>query len=173
VSVLPRTRRRSIHDSRNLSRALAASLRDRLRRPLTEPACRTARQLSGSGEGPGTGPGADALPETGREMAARTRTSRCWRPGDRGDGERDQWPTAAANRYQQRPATAHNARTIAPTGDMFGLISGRSEGSTEHDPEYARNEPGGAGPTATEYKQLDRTDSRDGVGSLRSRDPCG
>jgi hypothetical protein len=36
VGGLPRTRRRSVHDSRNLSRAPAASLRDRLRRPLTE-----------------------------------------------------------------------------------------------------------------------------------------
>ena len=34
---LPRTRRRSIHASRNLSRAPSASLRDRLRRPRTEP----------------------------------------------------------------------------------------------------------------------------------------
>ena len=37
---LPRTRRRSIHASRNLYRAPAASLRDRLRRPWTEPVCR-------------------------------------------------------------------------------------------------------------------------------------
>ena len=77
MGVLPRTRRRSIHDSRNLSRAPAASLRDRLRRPLTEPACRQVRQLSGSGEGPGTGqqgavkaPGRPrrwgTLPESGR-----------------------------------------------------------------------------------------------------------
>jgi hypothetical protein len=47
---LPRTRRRSVHASRNLSRAPSASLRDRLRRPWTEPACRTVRQQSGSGE---------------------------------------------------------------------------------------------------------------------------
>ena len=62
VGVLPRTRRRSVHDSRNLSRAPAASLRDRLRRPLTEPDCRQDRQLSGSGEGPGTGQGAVTAP---------------------------------------------------------------------------------------------------------------
>jgi hypothetical protein len=37
VGALPRTHRRSIHASRNLSRAPAASLRDRLRRPWTEP----------------------------------------------------------------------------------------------------------------------------------------
>jgi hypothetical protein len=75
VGVLPRTRRRSVHDSRNLSRAPAASLRDRLRRPLTEPVCRMVRQLSGSGEGPGTGQG----PVAGNrpEMAMRTRASRC------------------------------------------------------------------------------------------------
>jgi hypothetical protein len=73
VGVLPRTRRRSIHASRNLSKAPAASLRDRLRRPLTEPACRQVRQLSGSGEGSGTGQGAARLPETGREMVTRTR----------------------------------------------------------------------------------------------------
>ena len=122
VGVLPRTRRRSIHDSRNLSRAPAASLRDRLRRPLTEPVCRMVRQLSGSGEGPGTGRGAAGLPETGREMAARTRASRC-QPGDRGNGEQNQplTATAAANRCRQRPATAHNSRAIAPTGDMSGL----------------------------------------------------
>ena len=49
----PRTRRRSIHASRNLSRAPSASLRDRLRRPWTEPACRQVRQQSGSGRGLG------------------------------------------------------------------------------------------------------------------------
>ena len=64
---LPRTRRRSVHDSRNLSRAPAASLRDRLRRPLTEPVCRLVLQLSGSGEGPGPGQGAAGLPEDGGE----------------------------------------------------------------------------------------------------------
>ena len=48
---LPRTRRRSIHARRNLSRAPAASLRDRRRR--TEPACREVRQQPGSGEGSG------------------------------------------------------------------------------------------------------------------------
>jgi hypothetical protein len=39
------------------------------------------RQLSGSGEGPGTGRGAAGLPETGREVVARTRASRCHQPG--------------------------------------------------------------------------------------------
>ena len=77
MGVLPRTRRRSVHGSRNLSRAPLASLCDRLRRPVTEPVCRMVRQLSGSGEGPGTGRGAAGLPEAGREVAARTRASRC------------------------------------------------------------------------------------------------
>jgi hypothetical protein len=72
----PRTRRRSVHDSRNLSRAPAASLCDRLRRPLTEPVCRQVRQQSGSGEGSGQG---------------RTRSQR---RGDLGDGAQDQRLTA-------------------------------------------------------------------------------
>jgi hypothetical protein len=118
VGVLPRTRRRSVHDSRNLSRAPAASLRDRLRRPLTEPVCRMIRQLSGSGEGPGTGQGVAGLPEAGREMATRTRASRCHQPRDRGNGEQNQpltatvAATAATTGEQQRPAAAHNSRTI-------------------------------------------------------------
>ena len=70
VDVLPRTRRRSVHGSRNLSKAPAASLRDRLRRRLTEPACRQVRQQSGSGEGPGQG------------------RARSQYQGDRGDGNR-------------------------------------------------------------------------------------
>src|SRR5439155_18010231 len=81
VGALPRTRRTSVHDSRNLSRAPPASLRDRLRRPLTEPVCRQVRQLSGSGEGPGTGQAAAKLPETGLEMVTRTRASPCRQPG--------------------------------------------------------------------------------------------
>jgi hypothetical protein len=86
--------------------------------PLTEPDCRQVRQLSGSGEGPGTGQAPARLPETGREMATRTRASRCHQPGDRGNGEQDQpltatvTATAAVNRCHQRPATAHNSRTI-------------------------------------------------------------
>ena len=48
---LPRTRRRSIHASRNLSRAPPAALRDRLRQPWTEPIRRQVWQLSGSGKG--------------------------------------------------------------------------------------------------------------------------
>jgi len=48
---------------------------------LPEPAVGVFTQLSGSGEGPGTGPGAAGLPETGREMATRTRASRCHRRG--------------------------------------------------------------------------------------------
>ena len=97
---LPRTRRRSVHASRNLSRAPAASLRDRLRRPWTEPVCRQVRQQSGSGEGSGQ----DRVRSRRRE--------------DLGDGEQDQrltatvTATAAATGYQQRPATAHNTRTI-------------------------------------------------------------
>ena len=51
---------------------------------LPEPAVGVFTQLSGSGEEPGTGPGAAGLPETGREMATRTRASRCHRPGYRG-----------------------------------------------------------------------------------------
>ena len=96
VGGLPRTRRRSVHDSRNLSRAPAASPRDRLRRPWTEPVCRQVRQQSGSGEGPGQG----------RAL------SRC--RGNFGGGEQDQQltATALATGYQQRAATAHNARTI-------------------------------------------------------------
>jgi hypothetical protein len=100
VGGLPRTRRRSVHDSRNLSRAPAASLRDRLRRPLTEPVCRQVRQQPGSGEGAWAGQG----PVTA--------------PGNLGDGEQDQrttatvTATAAANRCQQRPATARYTRTI-------------------------------------------------------------
>jgi hypothetical protein len=113
---LPRTRRRSIHDSRNLSRAPAASLRDRLRRPLTEPVCRQVRQQSGSGEGPG-------------QDRVRSRRRR-----DLGDGDQDQeltatvTATAATTSKQQRSVsvTADNARTIQPTGDMSGLKSGRS-----------------------------------------------
>jgi hypothetical protein len=49
--VLHRTRRRSIHVSRDLARALSASRRDRLRRPLPEPVCCQIRQQSGSGKG--------------------------------------------------------------------------------------------------------------------------
>jgi hypothetical protein len=77
-----------------------ASLRDRLRRPLTEPVSRQVRQLSGSGEGPGQ----DRALSQGR--------------ADLEDGDQDQrltatvTATAAANRCQQRPATAHNTRTI-------------------------------------------------------------
>jgi hypothetical protein len=135
VGVLPRTRRRSVHDSRNPSRAPAASLRDRLRRPLTEPVCRMVRQLSGSGEGPGTGQGAAGLPEAGREMAAGTRASRCHQSGDRGNGVQDQplratvtatAAAAAANRCHQRPVTAHNSRTIRTNWGYVRLISGRS-----------------------------------------------
>jgi hypothetical protein len=65
VGGLPRTRRRSVHGSRNPSRAPAASLRDRLRRPLTEPVCRQVPQLSGSGGlGQATaGPGRDGTEE--------------------------------------------------------------------------------------------------------------
>ena len=96
MGVLPRTRRRSVHDSRNLSRAPAASLRDRLRRPLTEPACRQVRQQSGSGEG----------------------RARSQRRGDLGDWAQDKrltatvTATAAAIGHQQRPAAAHYTRTI-------------------------------------------------------------
>jgi hypothetical protein len=47
----PRTRRRSVHASRNLSRALSAALRDQLLRPGTEPVRRRGRQQSGLGMG--------------------------------------------------------------------------------------------------------------------------
>jgi len=78
VDGLPRTRRRSVHGSRNLSRVPAASLRDRLRRPLTEPVCRQLRQQSSSGEGPG-------------QDKARSR-----RREDCGDGDQGQQLTATA-----------------------------------------------------------------------------
>ena len=106
---LPRTRRRSVHDSRNLSRAPAASLRDRLRRPLTEPACRQVRQQSGSGEGPGEG---------------RTRSQR---RGDLGDWAQDKrltatvTATAAAIGHQQQPRQRITPARSAPTWHMSGL----------------------------------------------------
>jgi hypothetical protein len=82
VGVLPRTRRRSVQRQPEPGKGACGVTRDRLRRPLTEPVCRQVRQLSGSGEGSGTGQGAAAsLPEAGREMAARTRASRCHQPG--------------------------------------------------------------------------------------------
>ena len=62
--------------------------------------------------------GAAGSPEAGREMATRTGASRCHQPGDRGNGEQAQPPTAtvtataAANRCHQRPAAAHDSRTI-------------------------------------------------------------
>ena len=111
---LPRTRRRSVHDSRSLSRAPLASLRDRLRRPLAEPVCRQVRQLSGSGEGSGQN----------RVLSQRR--------GDLGDGEQDQpltatvtataAPTAYSSDQRQRITPARSA----PTGDMSGLKSRRS-----------------------------------------------
>ena len=114
VAGLPRTHRRSVYDSRNLSRAPAASLRDRLRRPLQNPVCRQVRQLSGSGEGP----------RQGRALSQRRR--------DLGDGDQDQQltatvtATAAATICHQRPATAHNARSVRANWDMSGLKSRRS-----------------------------------------------
>jgi hypothetical protein len=116
VGGLPQTRRRSVHDLRNLSRAPAASLRDRLRRPLTEPVCRQVRQLSDSGDGSGQN----------RVLSQRRR--------DLGDGDQDQpltatvTATAVANRLQQRPATAHNSRTI---GANWGYV--RPEKQTVED----------------------------------------
>jgi hypothetical protein len=111
VGVLPRTLRRRVHDSRNLSR------------------------------GPGTGQGAARLPETGREMAAKTRASRCHQPGDRGKGEQDQpltatmTATAAANGCHQRPATAHNSRTIrANWGYVRPLADSRSTAPPHREP---------------------------------------
>jgi hypothetical protein len=80
---LPRTRRRSVHDSRNLSRAPAASLRDRLRRPLTEPVCRQVWQLSGSGEGLG-------------------RTGRCHGARQRPDGGDEDQGVMVADRWEPR-----------------------------------------------------------------------
>jgi hypothetical protein len=70
--VLRRTRRRSVHASRNLSRAPAASLRNGCvigsAALVTGRVCRQVRQQPGSGEGPGTGPGAARLPDAAREM---------------------------------------------------------------------------------------------------------
>ena len=111
---LPRTRRRIIHVSRNLSRALSASLRDRLRRPRTEPASRQVRQQSGSGEGLGRARLGHGTEETSE------------------NGEQDQRLTATVTQQQQPPANSSDrwqritlARS-APTGDMPGLKSGRS-----------------------------------------------
>jgi hypothetical protein len=94
--------------------------RDGLRHPLTEPACRQVRRLSGSGEGPGTGRGAARLPETGREMATRTRASRCRQPGatlshgkpPRGAGHARLWrrPGRSQDRHQ------HSSEQQAVTG---------------------------------------------------------
>ena len=47
---LPRTRRRSIHASRNLSRAHPAALRDLLRQPWTEPGVPSGLAAIGFGE---------------------------------------------------------------------------------------------------------------------------
>jgi hypothetical protein len=116
---LPRTRRRSVHASRNLSRAPAASLRDRLRRPWTEPACRKVPQQSGSGEGSGQDNGAargpvqacrrrlgcpgSASDMTVGDVAKRTRT-RCGAPR----------MTVAAGREGYG-----NCRPIAPSVNRF------------------------------------------------------
>jgi hypothetical protein len=109
AGVLPRTRRRSVHGSRNPSRAPAASLRDRLRHPLTEPACRMVRQLSGSGRG---------LRQDGRGQMAGNR------PGDGGEGQGvtlssagrlrslGTGPAADSSSHQRRPATADDSRTV-------------------------------------------------------------
>ena len=80
---LPRTRRRSVHASRNLSRAPAASLRDRLCRPWTEPVCRQVRQQSGSGEGSGHCSGA-VRASIGAAAMTRTRAPTCPAPSTTG-----------------------------------------------------------------------------------------
>jgi hypothetical protein len=112
VGVLPRTRRRSIHDSRNLaSRAPAASLRDRLRRPVTG-----ARLPSGSAA-IGFGGGAWARP--GRGQVARNR------PGDGEDqgvtlsaagsharSHGDEQPSGALDRPEQPEETSPRSRTV-------------------------------------------------------------
>ena len=44
--------------------------------------------------------------------------------------------------YRQRPATAHNARTIHGNWGLCpALISGRSVAASGHDPENLRNDP--------------------------------
>ena len=80
---------------------LRRHFRDRLRRPLTDPVCRQIRQLSGSGGG------------------AWDRTGRCHSAGKNAEmWNRNQRLTAtvtaaaAATSYRQRPAAAHNSRTI-------------------------------------------------------------
>jgi hypothetical protein len=62
----------------------------------------------GSGEGPGTGPGAARLPETGQEMATRTRASRCHQLGDRGNEEQDQPLTATMTATMTATAAAND-----------------------------------------------------------------
>jgi hypothetical protein len=80
-----RTRRRSIHASRNLSRAPPASLRDRLRRAWTEPVCCWVRQQMGSGRGRRQG---------GITVGAPVQAL-WWRPGPRRRGaSRRAWPGA-------------------------------------------------------------------------------
>jgi hypothetical protein len=127
----------------NLSRAPLASLRDRLRRPLTEPVCRQVRQLSGSGEGPGTGQGAARLPETGREMATRTRASRCRQRGatlshgkpPRGSGRARPWrrPGRSQDRHQhssgQQAVTGgarllHDEAYLTSDAALYGVTTG-------------------------------------------------
>ena len=49
--------------------------------------------------------------------------------------------TATANGYQQRPATAHNARTIGANLGYVRPENGRSVVADGHDPEYTRNAP--------------------------------
>jgi hypothetical protein len=96
----------------------AVLLRDRLRRPvMTEPVCRQIRQLSGSEEGLGQNRAQPGY----RKQAGRWRRG----PGRHtvisretgGNGEQDQRLTAAvtataATGKHQRPATAHNSRTM-------------------------------------------------------------
>ena len=78
----------------------------------------------------GTGQDAAGLPEAGRELATRARASCSHRPGDRGNEEQGQWPTAtvtataAATGYQQQRMML--ARST-PTRYISGLkAKGRS-----------------------------------------------
>jgi hypothetical protein len=116
VGGLPRTRRRSIHASRNLSRAPPASLVIGYADPGQNPSAVRFGSSRVRGEG------------SGQDRA------RSQRRGDCGNGAQDQrlTATAAANGNQQPTATSSDRRQritlarSAPTGDTSGLKNGRS-----------------------------------------------
>jgi hypothetical protein len=128
----PRTRRRSICASRNPSSPPVTAgqpprsscmAQVHAKTGWTEPVRRQVRQQSGSGEGPG-------------------RAGRCHGAGETSEmGNMTQPLTATAHGYQQRPATAHNARTIGANLGYVRPENGRSVAADGHDPEYTRNAP--------------------------------